>query len=171
MRPVPTVRAAPATAATTQITSSKPPPGRHFRRIGDVARATGLTPRAIRHYESIGLLRPAVRSEGANRFFDDLDVDRLIAIRRLRDVLGFSLAEIREMIENENQRDQMRADLKAALNPADQRALLGALRRLAARRLVLIEAKIGQLDHLRQEEIGRIARLDDRAARIGGLDA
>lgn len=140
---------------------------RRFRRIGEVARETGLTPRAIRHYESIGLLRPAARVEGANRFFDDLDIERLIAIRRLRDVLGFSLAEIREMVENENQRGRIRADLEAALDPADQRDLIGELRQLAARRLTLIEAKIDQLDRLRREEIGRLDRLDERAAQLG----
>ena len=45
-------------------------------RIAEVARLVDLTPRAIRHYEGMGLLRPS-RSKGAYRLYDDADVERL----------------------------------------------------------------------------------------------
>ena len=51
-------------------------------RIQEVAEDTGLTPRAIRYYEEVGLLAPAARSEGAYRLYDAEDLDRLRFIRR-----------------------------------------------------------------------------------------
>ena len=46
-------------------------------RIQEVADETGLTPRAIRYYEEVGLLAPAARSEGAYRLYDAEDLARL----------------------------------------------------------------------------------------------
>lgn len=138
------------------------PDRRRLLRIGDVARRTGLTPRAIRHYESLGLLRPADRVEGANRLFDDHDIEVLLEIRRLRDVLGFSLAEIGEMLETDDLRQQIRVDLASTLEPAERRGLLAQARELAGRRLALIEAKLTKLTDLRDEEVARLSRLDQR---------
>jgi len=61
-------------------------------RVGELARATGLTVRTLHHYESIGLLVPS-RTEGHQRLYDDHDARRLYRICALRD-LGLSLAEI-----------------------------------------------------------------------------
>src|SRR5690349_19128683 len=68
--------------------------GQGLRAIGSVARELGLTARAIRYYEEYGLLRPAVRVKGADRLYDQSDVGRLAEIKRLREAVGFSLAEI-----------------------------------------------------------------------------
>lgn len=138
------------------------PNRRAYRRIGEVARETGLTPRAIRHYESLGLLRPAARVDGGNRLYDDLDLERLREIRRLRDGLGFSLAEIGEMIESEAEREQIRADLAATLDPTERRTLYARLHALAARRLAIIDTKIAHLHELRQQEAHRLERLAER---------
>ena len=50
-------------------------------RIQEVAAETGLTPRSIRYYEEIGLLRPAARSQGDYRLYDASDLERLRFIR------------------------------------------------------------------------------------------
>ncbi|WP_224367939.1 MerR family transcriptional regulator [Hyalangium versicolor] len=70
-------------------------------RIGDLAAATGLTVRTLHHYEHIGLLGPAARTEGHQRLYDEHDVRRLYRIRALRD-LGLSLAEIGRTLENDS---------------------------------------------------------------------
>ena len=67
-------------------------------RIQEVAAEVGLTTRSIRYYEEVGLLKPAARSEGAYRLYDASDVERLCFIRDLRDVAGFSLAEIGQLL-------------------------------------------------------------------------
>lgn len=64
--------------------------------IGDLAREFDVTPRAIRFYEDEGLLSP--RREGSRRVYSKRDYVRLKLIMRGKR-LGFSLAEVREMLE------------------------------------------------------------------------
>lgn len=66
-------------------------------RIGELAEATGLTVRALRHYEAVGLLEPVARTDSGYRRYDADDAERLYAIVALRR-LGLSLGEIREML-------------------------------------------------------------------------
>lgn len=73
--------------------------GRRWR-IGELAEITGLTVRTLHHYEHIGLLAPATRTEGRQRLYDEHDVRRLYRIRALRD-LGLSLADIGRMLDDD----------------------------------------------------------------------
>jgi DNA-binding transcriptional MerR regulator len=66
-------------------------------RIGELATATGLTVRTLRHYDQIGLLRPKTRTEGGYRLYGEAEVQRLQQIRSLQS-LGFSLEQIGAMI-------------------------------------------------------------------------
>lgn len=66
--------------------------------IGEVAKRTGLTVRALRHYEELGLLRPPRRSEGGQRRYGPPELERLRRIVALRQ-LGFGLAEIGAMLD------------------------------------------------------------------------
>jgi MerR family transcriptional regulator, copper efflux regulator len=61
--------------------------------IGAAAAASGVTAKMIRHYEAIGLLRPAPRRANAYRDYGERDVHELQFIRRGRR-LGFSMDEI-----------------------------------------------------------------------------
>jgi MerR family copper efflux transcriptional regulator len=65
-------------------------------KIGAAARATGLTIKAIRHYEAVGLLRKVPRS-GAYRDFSDRDVDTLRLAGHCRG-LGLSAAETKDVL-------------------------------------------------------------------------
>src|ERR1700722_15332632 len=67
--------------------------------IEQVAAQTGLTKRTLRYYEEMGLLPPTGRTEGNYRRYSDEDIHRLEHIKKLRDLLGFSLADIRAMLE------------------------------------------------------------------------
>jgi DNA-binding transcriptional MerR regulator len=66
-------------------------------RIGELATATGLTVRTLRHYDQIGLLRPKTRTEGGYRLYGEAEVQRLQQIRSLQS-LGFSLEQIGAML-------------------------------------------------------------------------
>ena len=70
----------------------------HLLQVGDLARATGKTVRAIHLYEELGLLKPTTRSSGGFRLFEESAVDRLRWIDLLHR-LGFSLGEMRDLLQ------------------------------------------------------------------------
>src|SRR5881227_2940730 len=76
--------------------------------IEQVATRTGLTKRTLRYYEEVGLLPPTDRTEGNYRRYTESDIQRLERIKKLRDLLGFSLADIRELLEAEDERGQIK---------------------------------------------------------------
>ena len=107
-------------------------PGTESRllRIQEVAAETGLTPRSIRYYEEMGLLAPAARSEGAYRLYDADDLERLRFIGALRNDAGFSLAEIGQMLEDEQARSRNRVQFRAGDPDRQRSALTDAIDRI-----------------------------------------
>jgi Cu(I)-responsive transcriptional regulator len=65
--------------------------------IGQAAAATGVSAKMIRHYESVGLLPAARRTDSGYRQFSDSEIHELRFIRQARD-LGFSIHEIAELL-------------------------------------------------------------------------
>jgi DNA-binding transcriptional MerR regulator len=63
--------------------------------IGELASLTGTTPKAIRHYEKLGLL-PVAKRKGNYRIYEPIDVQSVKMIRLAQSV-GFSLAELYEL--------------------------------------------------------------------------
>ncbi len=70
--------------------------------IGELSKATGTNISTIRHYERVGLLLVAARSDGNQRRYDEADRARLSFITRSRD-LGLSIDAIRDMLLLEEQ--------------------------------------------------------------------
>ncbi len=67
-------------------------------RTGSLARATGVSPDTIRHYEKIGVLRRASRTNAGYRLYPASAVQRVLVVRRsLR--IGFTLAELAEVLK------------------------------------------------------------------------
>jgi MerR family copper efflux transcriptional regulator len=68
-------------------------------KVGELARRTGKTVRAVHLYEELGLLAPAVRSKGGFRLYPGKAVKRIEWIQKLQD-LGFSLTEIKAFLRD-----------------------------------------------------------------------
>jgi MerR family transcriptional regulator, copper efflux regulator len=99
--------------------------------IGDVANKTGLSVDTIRFYERERLLKTAARSSGGFRLFSSADLADLAFIRNAQE-LGFSLHEIRELVELRSARPSDCAHVEKMLEEkvASVRAKISALRKL-----------------------------------------
>lgn len=138
-------------------------------RIHEVASETRLTARSIRYYEEVGLLRPCARSEGDYRLYDASDVERLHTIRSLRDDAGLSLAEIGQVLEDEESRRRARAALQATDDRSERRVIfeerLASLERLHA----ALRPKLSRLEALVQDVEGRRERVRERLAEVDAM--
>lgn len=65
--------------------------------VAEVGRKTGLTRKALRHYEALGLVEPVARTEAGYRLYDGESLRRIELVNRAK-VLGLSLAEANEFI-------------------------------------------------------------------------
>jgi len=73
--------------------------GEKLLQVGDLAKATGKTVRAIHLYEELGLLTPSARSKGRYRLYDLASLTRIRWIMKLHD-LGLSLTQIHEIVSS-----------------------------------------------------------------------
>ena len=121
-------------------------PSRHLFRIGDLARQTGKTVRAIHLYEELGLLQPATRSSGGFRLFEPAAAERVRWIELLNG-LGFSLQEMRSLLKSW---------WGAGLGPEAMEDLRG----LFTRKLDETRENLRRQQHLEQELLDGLAYLE-----------
>jgi Cu(I)-responsive transcriptional regulator len=90
--------------------------------IGQAAARSGVSAKMVRHYESLGLMPKVHRTESGYRQYTENDVHTLRFIRRARD-LGFSMAEIAELLKLWQNKRRASADVKriALAHAADLR--------------------------------------------------
>lgn len=103
-------------------------------KIGEIAAATGIHIETIRYYEREGLVPPPARTASNYRSYGDAHRKRLTFIRRSRD-LGFSLAQVRELLGLADDRDR----------PCE------AVDEIASRHRAQVRLKIAELTALRKE--------------------
>ncbi len=123
--------------------------------IGEVAERTGLSLNTLRHYHQAGLVVPSARTQGGFRLYTDADVERLMAIRRMKP-LGFSLEEMRDLLvitDRLADRPELPAgqadDLQARVRAFKQTA--GERRDKLAQQLAAAEEFIDTLQALEQD--------------------
>jgi MerR family copper efflux transcriptional regulator len=111
-----------------------------YTNLGQAAKASGLSAKMIRHYESAGLIPSATRSEAGYRLYGERDIHTLKFVRHARD-LGFSLAEIQELVDLWQDRARPSRQVKA-LAEAHIREL-----ELKAQELLAMKATLEKLVH------------------------
>jgi MerR family transcriptional regulator, repressor of the yfmOP operon len=133
-------------------------------RIGDLAKLTDTTPRTIRYYEEIGLLASGEEREpGAHRTYGEDDLERLRDLLRLRELLGVSLDELRELAAAESARASLRAEWDEGIeDPVRQRQVLEQAAGHIDRQLELVRRRRDEIDTLRRELEAKRRRVRDR---------
>jgi DNA-binding transcriptional MerR regulator len=126
--------------------------------IEQVATRTGMTKRTLRYYEEVGLLLPTGRTEGNYRRYSETDVQRLERIKKLRDLLGFSLTDIRKLLEAEDERGQIKLAYQHETEVAAKLAQLDRADELIKEQLELIEQKITGLEQMRRSLLATLER-------------
>ena len=106
--------------------------------IGQVAEATGLSLKTIRHYDEVGLVTPSERSPGGFRLYTTADVDRLLVIRRMKP-LGFTLEQMRDLLAA---LDTLAAPSAAAEVRADAEAFVDQCSDAAQQRCAELRAQL-----------------------------
>jgi DNA-binding transcriptional MerR regulator len=118
-------------------------------RIGDLARRTGKTQRALRLYEELGLLTPSERTSGGFRLYGDEAIARVEWIGKLQE-LGFTLEQIQHLI----------ATISVERVPKEAMA---QVRGLFLQKLDDVAAQIARLSQLQRELMSSLTYLESCA--------
>lgn len=122
--------------------------------VGELARLTGITVRALHHYDEIGLVVPSHRTAAGYRLYDDADVIRLQQVLLFRE-LGLPLDEIAFAIDQAGTREQLLRQHRDVL--VGKRARIDAM-------LSALDSALGAL------EKGQAMRPDDVTQMFDGFD-
>ena len=147
-------------------------------RIGEVAKLTGVTTRTLRYWEELDLLRPSSYGAGGERMYSPSDVARVTRIRNLQELLGFSLAEVRAVLNTEDidVLDRLRSELwSEGVAPARLRELLEDGVTANDQLVVRLDDTLARIQAFRDERVeagtrlrARLAEVRDQLAAVAG---
>jgi DNA-binding transcriptional MerR regulator len=101
---------------------SEPDGSDAMHQIGEVAEATGLSLRTIRHYHELELAVPSGRSTGGFRLYTDADIERIVLIKHIKP-LELSLEEIRQLLDARDRLADGGLDVEAHTELAERLAM------------------------------------------------
>ncbi|MDP9238375.1 MAG: MerR family transcriptional regulator [Chloroflexota bacterium] len=140
----------------------EPEPDEHaYLQIGEVAERTGVTQRTLRFYEEKGLLTPPSRLDGGFRLYSEDDVRRVEQIKRLKSLLGLALADIKEMVEAEEVKSQIRAEYRRDADVSERKEKLSKAIEVTERQVAIIDHKLSALHEMK-------ADLDEKLSTVRG---
>jgi len=142
-----------------------------YLQIGEVAERTGVTQRTLRFYEEKGLLRPPTRMDGGFRLYSEDDVSRVEHIRKLQNLLGVTLAEIKEMVDAEEVLQELKAQYRPEADVSEKRRQLLKAIDVVTRQHGIVSQKAEQMSEMKGQLEERLRTFDrwmtelDRAER------
>lgn len=120
-----------------------------YLQIGEVAERTGVTQRTLRFYEEKGLLRPPTRMDGGFRLYSENDVSRVEHIRQLQNLLGVTLAEIKEMVDAEEVLQELKAQYRPEADVSEKRRQLQKAIDVVTRQHGIVSQKAEQMSEMK----------------------
>lgn len=87
--------------------------------IGVAARLTGLHPQTVRLYERLGLVEPTRANATKNRLYSDVDIQRLLQIRRFTQEMGVNLAGVEIILDLLEKIEHMQAEMDGMRHAID----------------------------------------------------
>jgi DNA-binding transcriptional MerR regulator len=137
-------------------------------RIGEAAKLAGTTPRTIRYYEEIGLLPARSRQPGEHRTYAEGDVERLTELLRLKDLLGLSLEELKELVAAEDARAELRREWRSGVeDPVRRRQILEESLLHIARQIELVRRRRDAIAELEDELTAKRRRVRGLLRELG----
>ncbi|MGH9104265.1 MAG: MerR family transcriptional regulator, partial [Acidimicrobiales bacterium] len=153
----PAPAAAPAPVTTPEAGPAPAPAG--LVSIGAAASLLGVTERALRYYQQLGLVTPCFRTAGGMRRYSQEDLARVGRIRELQSLLGLNLDEVAVVLGNEDRMAEIRQVYHDERTGAGQRAEL-------ARECLCLQEHLRATVEAKREALHRfLADLDRRIAR------
>jgi DNA-binding transcriptional MerR regulator len=132
--------------------------------IGDAAEEAGVTTRTLRYYEQLGLLPPATRSVGGARRYTGADVERVARIRRLQDLLGHDLDQIRRVLVAEDRLAALRAEWQGDASAERREEILTEATEINNELRTQVRARLAALSDF-AEELEKTAKRYRKVAR------
>ncbi|MBO0729098.1 MAG: MerR family transcriptional regulator [Acidimicrobiaceae bacterium] len=130
--------------------------------IGAAAARLGVSERALRYYQQLGLLTPSGRTPGGLRRYSAADLARVERIRELQTLLGFNLDEIKGVLDTEDRLAALREEYRSSrTGQARRHELLEEFLVLREQLRETVQAKIDQLLEFRADLDASIQRIND----------
>lgn len=128
-------------------------------KIEEVAKRTGLTKRAIRYYEDIGLISAPERTQGGIRLYAEEDIEKINKILLVKEVLGFSLAEIQEYLAFQTLIEQQKSEYRTTEDREARRLKLIGILEVLQKEKTMIGTKIMRMEQFKEELIEKEKRV------------
>jgi DNA-binding transcriptional MerR regulator len=141
--------------------------------IGELAQRTGVTTRTLRYWEELGLIRPSGHRGGGERLYLPADMARVTRIRDLQELLGFSLAEVRVVLDtpDADALDRVRSEYRwGDASPAERRRLLVEAAEANDQLLARLDDTLARISAFRDEQAAKSRRLAELFDELDGTD-
>ena len=138
--------------------------------IGEVAERTGVTQRTLRFYEEKGLLRPPSRMDGGFRLYSEDDVRRVEQIRKLQDLLGVTLADIKEIVDAGDVLRELRAQYRPEAAVEEKRRQLLKAIEVVQGQYGIVKHKIEQMEEMKGQLEERLKTFERWMAELDALE-
>jgi DNA-binding transcriptional MerR regulator len=139
--------------------------------IGEAAQRAGVSTRTLRYYQELGLLTPSGASPGGNRRYSEADVARLLRILELRNVMGFDLERIGDILGAEDRLAELRDEVRRGISRKRHQQIISEAMTLNARMQEQVRGKLAQLEGFMTELQTKADRYREIAHELGVDDA